>query len=55
LAALVAAIPSGALLLFLQYAFGSGENWTWYVADFVFYTVFVILNAYSKNALEIQG
>jgi hypothetical protein len=35
-AALVAAIPGGALLFFLQGICGFSDSWTWYVSGFLF-------------------
>jgi hypothetical protein len=49
-AALVAAIPSSALLWFLQDVCGfQGATWTWYVSGFVFYTALVFGNAYVED------
>jgi uncharacterized membrane protein len=48
-AALVAAIPGGMLLFFLQEICGFRESWTWYVSGFLFYTVLVFGNAYIED------
>lgn len=48
-AALVAVIPSGALLILLQEIWGLSGSWTWYVSGFLFYTILVFINAYFED------
>ena len=48
-AALVAAIPGVAMLFLLQGPCGFSGPWTWYVAGFLFYSIFVFGNAYIED------
>jgi hypothetical protein len=46
---LIGAIPSAALLIFLNEVLGLNDPWVWYISGSLFYTIAVLVNAYIDD------